>query len=310
MVEALLKSDVDVSILAQDGYTALHRAVRKDHSAIIEMLLAAEAKAKTKSCPRHSRSSFELAAQCGFEDIVRALFSKFQTMQGPPYLLDSGILHLWVNFAYLYAAEHGHRAITVFLHNALNDIHIEALTRYNGMQTLAHAIRQSWPDVVDQLISKHRRDNNTLANKVSSASSGSGSCTTLEDLVTAAKLGNTQVMEQLLRAGVLDNEPSAQRGATTLWPPHSATVQGHLDAMRLLLDWGADPNAQDSFGETPLHLAMWDRRPSMPEIRVLIQRGADVHLLNGRGRSPCFRARDMNAGDLDYLFVESEWHWR
>jgi hypothetical protein len=150
----------------------------------------------------------------------------------------------WVNFGCLYAADRGHRATTIFLHNALSEIPIEALTRYNGMQILGSAIRHSWPDVVDEVISKHRRDNNTLANKVSSGSSGS--YTTLGNLVTAAKLGNIHVMERLLRAGVPDIEPSALGGVTPLLPLHSATVQGHPDAMRLLLDWGADPRDASS----------------------------------------------------------------
>jgi ankyrin repeat protein len=315
MVGVLLKSDVNASILAQDGCTALHRAVRKGHSAIIEMLLAAEAKAKAKSCPRPSRSSFELAAQCGFEDIVRALFDNFKAMQEPPHphQLDPGILHPWVKFGCRLAAERGHHANTVFLHDALNDIPISDLVSYNGMQILTSTVNNNWPDVVDAVLSKYRRDegDNLFTNNQLLRSH----CKL--ELITASKLGYTHIMEQVPRCGVPANELIVLRGAT-LWPLHEATLHGHIGAMRLLLDWGADPNARNSCDETALHLAMCNAPPFVPSIRMivqreavrmLVQRGADVHLVDGRGRSPCLRARDMRWGYLDYLFEGCQGRW-
>ncbi|KAL3455620.1 hypothetical protein BJX64DRAFT_294881 [Aspergillus heterothallicus] len=119
IVEALLKSDADVLVLDRDGYTALHRA-------------------KPKPVGDHPDP-----AQAGFEDIVRALFSKFQEMQESPYLLDPKVLHLWINFGCLYAADRGHHVIAAYLHSALSDVPMQTLTRYNGMQILASAIKHN-----------------------------------------------------------------------------------------------------------------------------------------------------------------------
>ncbi|KAL2785087.1 hypothetical protein BJX66DRAFT_67985 [Aspergillus keveii] len=163
-------------------------------------------------------------------------------MQEPPHphQLDPGILHPWVKFGCRLAAERGHHAITVFLHDALNDIPIADLVSYNGMQILTSTVKNNWPDVVDAVLSKYRRDegDNLFTNNQLLRSH----CKL--ELITASKLGYTHIMEQVLRCRVPANEPIVLRGAT-LWPLHEATLHSHIGAMRLLLDWGADPNASE-----------------------------------------------------------------
>ncbi len=48
-----------------------------------------------------------------------------------------------------------------------------------------------------------------------------------------------------------------------------------------LLDAGADPNAQNDDGITPLHLAVY---PEMVEL--LVRRGADINVRSNDGRTP------------------------
>ncbi len=67
-------------------------------------------------------------------------------------------------------------------------------------------------------------------------------------------------------------------------PLHRAASYGHLDAARLLLDAGADPNARAKEGETPLHLAALYGGAEL--ITLLLARGADVNARTQAGLAP------------------------
>lgn len=55
---------------------------------------------------------------------------------------------------------------------------------------------------------------------------------------------------------------------------------GHVDAVKLLLSHGADPNLQDVGGHTSLHLAMLNTELDADVTQALVTAGADVNLRN------------------------------
>ncbi|KAJ0412246.1 hypothetical protein ATCC90586_006632 [Pythium insidiosum] len=63
-----------------------------------------------------------------------------------------------------------------------------------------------------------------------------------------------------------------------------AASRGHLDVVRLLLDYGADIHAKDSIGATALYKAA--SSGCIDVVRLLIERGADVHTRHQMGRTP------------------------
>ncbi|OJJ58826.1 hypothetical protein ASPSYDRAFT_121500, partial [Aspergillus sydowii CBS 593.65] len=62
-----------------------------------------------------------------------------------------------------------------------------------------------------------------------------------------------------------------------------ATDRGYLAIVHLLLDAGAQINTADKNGCTPLMLAVLKNHDGL--LRQLVQRGADIHMENKRGRT-------------------------
>ncbi|MFP4374136.1 MAG: ankyrin repeat domain-containing protein [Spirochaetaceae bacterium] len=79
--------------------------------------------------------------------------------------------------------------------------------------------------------------------------------------------------------------PAWAQGRTRT-PLHWAARQGHVEVVRTLIDNGADVNASDVFGRTPLHLAV-----SHPEVvELLLDAGAGVDARDQLSNTPLHRA--------------------
>lgn len=87
-------------------------------------------------------------------------------------------------------------------------------------------------------------------------------------LACAAPMGKVSDMARLIEFGA-DVNGLSQFG----YPLSMAARAGHLEAVKLLLDAGADPNRKDSKGRTPLQYAK-SRRKNTSMIALLTQRGA------------------------------------
>jgi ankyrin repeat protein len=111
----------------------------------------------------------------------------------------------------------------------------------------------------------------------------------------ASRRGHIEVVRILLELGA---DPTAQDkdGET---PLHSASRMGKVEAIRVLLELGADPTAQDKYGETPLHSA--SRMGKVEAIRVLLELGADPTAQDKNGETPLHSASLM--GEVEAIRV-------
>lgn len=73
-----------------------------------------------------------------------------------------------------------------------------------------------------------------------------------------------------------------------------AAAHGHTDMVKALIDRGADVNAKDGTGWTPLHAAAYGGHPEI--IRLLLERGAVPLESNWYTPSPLSVAETLNHG--------------
>jgi ankyrin repeat protein len=103
-------------------------------------------------------------------------------------------------------------------------------------------------------------------------------------IIKAAKKGDTAALRQLVKSDATLLSARDTDGST---PLHCAAWKGHVDAVRLLLDAGADIDAKsqnDHYGDTALHAAAHGNQKDV--VQLLIERGAKINAKNRVGRTP------------------------
>jgi ankyrin repeat protein len=97
------------------------------------------------------------------------------------------------------------------------------------------------------------------------------------------------------------DDPNAAdgQGFTAL---HLAAQECQPDVATLLLDHGAQVDAMNQFGNTPLFTAVFNSRGNGSVINLLRDRGADPHRANQSGQTPVGLARLIGNYDVAQFF--------
>jgi len=93
-------------------------------------------------------------------------------------------------------------------------------------------------------------------------------------------------------------------GNQMLTPLHLAAARGSLNAISLLLQNGADVNAQDDSRSTPMHQA--SDNGSLEVVKLPIDHGADSTALDNNGSIPLHLASDNGTVELVSLLIQRD----
>ncbi|MDR3285660.1 MAG: ankyrin repeat domain-containing protein [Holosporales bacterium] len=101
----------------------------------------------------------------------------------------------------------------------------------------------------------------------------------------AASIGHTEAVRMLLEFGA-NKDARNNEGKTPLYKAILGHL--HLETVTTLIRVGTDVNAIDNMGRTPLRIGIFNNYPKT--VRILIQVGADVNTIDNMGRTPLFEA--------------------
>lgn len=123
-----------------------------------------------------------------------------------------------------------------------------------------------------------------------------------QDLFDAVQAGNEKAVIMLIEKGA---DPNAinDMGAS---PLHFAAVSGEIILIRNLLENGANPNIKDEVGTSPLHLASMLGAKSA--VKALLQAGADINIKDINAVTPIHGAAMKGHASVISLLIENGAH--
>jgi ankyrin repeat protein len=118
---------------------------------------------------------------------------------------------------------------------------------------------------------------------------------TLDQINAAIRANDLAALRRL----VVSRDTANVANGLKVTPLHYAALNGSVEALKILLDQGADPNARNQAGATPLVYAAW----SFERSRLLVEHGASVNVATNQKITPLLvaAAAEENARTVRYL---------
>jgi ankyrin repeat protein len=228
-VHWLLQRDVDVDAADENGRTPLHNAAWKNNHAIVKTLLS-------------SKACFDTSDNMGKTAVNYACERSIYTAQARLEVLQT-------------------------LAHAGADLHVEDMDGQTALHLAAHS-----RDVDTAVwLLERGAEVNEADNKGETA------------FLKACQNANSNLLTTLINAGA-DKDVTDISGNTAL---HFAASGHNVETATWLLDCGADVNATDTeLRQTPLHVACSLEHYNFSLPRLLVQRGADVNAKDAKGQTP------------------------
>ena len=266
IVQTLLKvKNIDVNAKAHGGLTSLHVAADKGHEIIVQTLL------KVKNINVNAKvdggwTSLHVAAHRGHENTVQILINAKDIDVNAT--TDEGMTPLHQ------AARRGHENVVKMLLDSNADMSAETATYHETALVIAICARQE--DTAILLIKRGSPLTPCIEEDI------------VSPLYCACVETCLLVVKALIEKGNSSGQLQAMLRSRSL---HFTASRGSLEVLSQLVEAGADINARDRFGETPLNWAAWAGQ--LQTMDYLIAHGADLAAKNkaGQGYLQCLRVK-------------------
>lgn len=297
-VKKILIDGADVNACDANQMTALHYAAQSEDTALVDFLL--DSGAQLTAQDRSNMTPLHHAAMKGTSGVVRELLKEDGLAQS---VLNKVDVH--GRTALHYAAIRGNvevlrELLNVKPHNEVRDVFgfnaLDcALSSNHGAVVKLLLAQRGWGDLsthphylIQQAIAQLRRPVTDIPMKFILEA-----CTDCHKarLLITAKLPDVNTMDAYKR--------------TLL---HYVAASSRIDLIKLLLQLGADFNAMDESGATPLLFALSehaDSKPSVETIRELITAGADVNARDYHGAAPLHLASSCGSVSIVLALMQA-----
>ncbi|AYP74293.1 ankyrin repeat protein [Fowlpox virus] len=259
IAELLLSKGAKVNVTDRNSFTPLRNAVINGSLELTKLFLSRGANTKLEY---NGLTIFEVSALSPNVDVVKEIV----TVCG--YDVYSDIL--------IDASERGYANVIKYL----LDIGLSVRTNNCGETPLHRAASVGSLEVVDVLLSYGAKVN-------------------AKDIIGTTPLmcgsAYTDIVKLLIGKGA-DINIADINGCTAL---HNAAKYGSLKSIDLFISYGVDVDVKDNIGNTPLFYAL----PYPDAVKMLLEKGANPNIVNSRGLTPLSRA--MEISDLSTKHIVS-----
>ena len=258
VVRTLLSRGAKADAADADGTTALHWAAQWNDITTADSLLRARASANAAT--DYGVTPLFLACLNASAPMATRLL---QAGANPNVRLANGETPLMV------AARTGNAQVVSAL--IAHGAQVNARETIRGQTAIMWAASENHPDVIRELVSRGA-DVDARSNRGFTA------------LLFAARDGSLEAAQALSAAGASTSATLPDRTSSLLL----AATNGRGNVVRWLLDSGADANAANDIGMTPLHAALFRQKPDPATVDALLSHGANpnARLLAGPASLP------------------------
>lgn len=311
IVQLLLAAGVEVESRDEDDVTPLLRAVQNGHTGVVQLLCAVGVDVNSRI--DHGQTILMRASRwVGDDGCVPQLLDRGADLKARD---NNGVTALpWAVF-------YGNLGIAKILLEWGIDPDTEDAF---GMTPLCWAARGGRIDAINMLLhtcndsigdkSKKRYEGYLLESAIECSNTEmvhglleQGVDLTVQDYRRQTPLhischnGDIELSRRLLDMGA-DIEARERSGYTPLSVVVNDNPDMAIQNITLLLERGADTEARDAYGCTPLVLAVQRNRPEM--VKVLLDMGADINARHKAGRTPLLIAIVSSGNDIFELLLE------
>uniref|UniRef100_A0A6P7GYX0 Uncharacterized protein LOC114342383 isoform X1 n=1 Tax=Diabrotica virgifera virgifera TaxID=50390 RepID=A0A6P7GYX0_DIAVI len=266
----LLKHRSDVNSRNNNGFTPLHEAVYAET-------------VKTSKCPLGSNAYLNVRIPRGLKYIYDNVGNEFLVTSAPTlhYIYDNAgneFIKIYPCHLSILSTDTASTLVRILV-EAGADVNQQTV---EGWTPLHFAVQRSLIDVVDILLQN-----------------GASIILTAQNLPVLLRMPRkVRALYGICYKVVNDDNIHVDSGSTVL---HQAAELPTTDIAKLILDKGADINAQNSRGKTALHIAVENSQRDM--VKFLILNGANINKKDNHGKAPLGNSLDL----LDFSFDKQIW---